>query len=66
MKDLGDMDRVLDRHDVCQLLGIGENTFGLQCADRGFPKPFKWSKKTEPRWLYSEVVDFIRRKKAEA
>lgn len=66
MKDLGDMDRVLDRRDVCQLLGISEMTFSAQSRDRGFPQPFKWGDKTEARWLYSEVVEFIRRKKAEA
>lgn len=59
MKGLEEMDRVLDRRDVCQLLGISEATFSTQSRDKGFPAPFKWSPQTEARWLYSEVVDFI-------
>lgn len=54
-------DRILNRLEVCDLLGIGETTFKTQSAQKGFPKPFRWGEKTEARWLYSDVIKFIKK-----
>lgn len=58
MMEMG-MDQILDKHDVCKVLGISERTFGATQKEKGFPKSFRWSATTEPRWLYSDVVKFI-------
>ena len=62
MMEMG-MDQILDKHDVCKVLGISERTFGATQKEKGFPKSFRCSATTEPRWLYSEIVEFIRRTK---
>ena len=61
-----EIDRVLDRHEVCNLLGISENTFYSQAKSKGFPQGYRWGEKTDPRWLYSEVVDFIKKQNGES